>query len=160
MVAVLNLREAIRSMREEDIEEVMAIELAEYEFGWTTGIFRDCLRVGYIGLVYTIDERIVGYGVAAARAGECHVLNLCVAGQFTGRGYARALLERLLEMARELRIKSAYLEVRPTNNLALRLYLRAGFRQIGIRRDYYPAAVGREDALVLAKSLSDGPDAA
>lgn len=142
-------------MREEDLRRVMEIERAEYEFGWTSAIFRDCLRVGYIGLVYVADRQVVGYGIAAARAGECHVLNLCVSADYTGRGYARALLNRVFHMARALRARTAYLEVRPTNYSALRLYLRCGFRQIGLRRDYYPAQVGREDALVLGRTLED-----
>ena len=153
MVAVLDEREGIRLMHEEDLEQVMRIELAEYEFGWTEGIFKDCLRVGYIGLVYEVDSQVVGYGIGAARAGECHVLNLCVSSEHSRRGYARALLDRLLAMARALRSHTAYLEVRPTNHVAIRLYFRAGFHQIGVRRDYYPAHGGREDALVLARSL-------
>ena len=157
MAAVLEDKDGIRFMCEEDIERVMSIETAEYEFGWTAGIFRDCLRVGYIGLVYVADGQIVGYGIAATRAGECHILNLCVSGEYTRRGIARALLDRVLSMARRMRVHSAYLEVRPSNHTALRLYLRNGFRQIGIRRDYYPAAYGREDALVLGKNVTDDP---
>jgi ribosomal-protein-alanine N-acetyltransferase len=87
------------------------------------------------------------------RAGECHVLNICVAQENAGRGYAKALLRRLLRLAATLRAHTAYLEVRPSNHIAINLYRRAGFRQIGVRRDYYPARVGREDALVLSKSL-------
>ena len=155
MVAVVQGRSGIRLMREDDIAEIIAIEEAEYEFGWTEGIFRDCIRVGYVGLVYLVDSAVAGYGVAAVRAGECHVLNICVAGECTGRGYAKALLRRLLRLATTLRARTAYLEVRPSNHIAISLYQRAGFRQIGIRRDYYPARIGREDALVLSKSLDE-----
>jgi ribosomal-protein-alanine N-acetyltransferase len=153
MVAVVQGRSGIRLMREDDIAEIIAIEEAEYEFGWTEGIFRDCIRVGYLGLVYLVDSAVAGYGVAAVRAGECHVLNICVSQENAGRGYAKALLRRLLRLATTLRAHTAYLEVRPSNHVAINLYRRAGFRQIGVRRDYYPARVGREDALVLSKSL-------
>ncbi len=155
MAAVVQGRSGIRLMREDDIAEIIAIEQAEYEFGWTEGIFRDCIRVGYLGLVYLVDSAVAGYGVAAVRAGECHVLNICVARRSAGRGYAKALLRRLLRLATTLRAHTAYLEVRPSNHVAINLYQRAGFRQIGVRRDYYPARIGREDALVLSKSLND-----
>lgn len=153
MVAVVQGRNGIRLMREEDIAEIVAIEQAEYEFGWTEGIFRDCVRVGYVGLVYLVDSAVAGYGVAAVRAGECHVLNLCVSHHHSRQGYAKALLRRLLRLAVNLRAHTAYLEVRPSNHVAINLYQRAGFRQIGIRSGYYPARVGREDALVLSRGL-------
>jgi len=153
MVAVVQGRSGIRLMREEDIAEIVAIEQTEYEFGWTEGIFRDCVRVGYLGLVYLVDSAVAGYGVAAVRAGECHVLNLCISRNHAGQGYAKALLQRLLRLAVNLRARTAYLEVRPSNHIAINLYQRAGFRQIGIRSGYYPARVGREDALVLSKAL-------
>ena len=155
MVAVLRERSGIRLMRDDDLSRVMEIENSEYEFGWTEGIFRDCLRVGYLGLVYLTESGIAGYGVAAVRAGECHILNLCVATEFSGRGFARALLSRLLRLAARLQARSAYLEVRPSNFAAISLYKGSGFEQIGLRRGYYPATIGREDALVFSRDLDE-----
>ena len=155
MVAVRRPRTGMRLMSEDDVPVVMAIEKAEYEFGWTEGIFRDCLRVGYLGLVYVIEDRVVGYGVASVRAGECHILNLCVSSDYTRRGIARALLRRMLRLAAKLRAESAWLEVRPTNFVAIGLYQSEGFSKVGSRRDYYPARIGREDALLFSRALED-----
>ena len=60
---------------------------------------------------------------------------------------------RLLKLARQQGAESALLEVRPSNRPAIDLYLSLGFSEAGLRRDYYPAERGREDALVLVCTL-------
>jgi ribosomal-protein-alanine N-acetyltransferase len=85
--------------------------------------------------------------------GEAHILNLCVAPAWQGEGLGRRLLERLLGVARQHHADTAYLEVRMSNDKAIALYESVGFREIGRRRGYYPHQVGREDALVYAKTL-------
>ena len=69
----------IRPMTEADVSEVFTIERASYQFPWSEGIFRDCLRVGYVCRVLTLESQVIGYGVMSVGAGEAHVLNLCVA---------------------------------------------------------------------------------
>jgi ribosomal-protein-alanine N-acetyltransferase len=140
-------------MRAEDAAEVAAIEHASYEFPWTEGIFRDCLRVGYRCEVLCEGDTIVGYGVLASGAGEAHLLNLCVRSERRREGLGHFLLEHMLELAREDRAQRIILEVRPSNHAARRLYERARFEQIARRPRYYQAPVGREDALVLALDL-------
>jgi len=143
----------IREMTTADLAAVMEIEMRAYEFGWTSGIFRDCLRVGYAMPVLLEQDEILAYGVTSAKAGECHILNLCVAQHSLRKGYGRSLLRHMLNYAVEQQAQSAFLEVRPSNFSAIALYLDEGFVQIASRRDYYPARAGREDALVFAKEL-------
>ncbi|WP_440997438.1 ribosomal protein S18-alanine N-acetyltransferase [Arhodomonas sp. SL1] len=143
----------IRPMREADIPAVMRIEQAAYDFPWTAGIFRDCLRMGYDCVVQRSGGEVVGYMLLSAAAGEAHILNLAVDPERRREGFARRLLRRGLERARELGADTLFLEVRPSNTAALRLYLAEGFRRVGRRRDYYPTADGREDALVLRRRL-------
>ncbi len=145
----------IRPMREADLAQVERIELASYRFPWTEGIFHDCLRVGYTCIVAEIDFLLVGYGVLSAAAGEAHLLNLCVAENFRCRGLGRRLLQELLRRARDAGARVVFLEARPSNTGAIRLYQAVGFVQIGVRRGYYQTAGGREDAIVLRLSLSD-----
>ena len=143
-----------RRMLYADLKEVLSIERRAYEFAWTEGIFRDCIRVGYhCRVLETPHGFIQAYGVMSAAVGEAHILNLCVRPELQGRGLSRRLLEHLLEQARSLQARTVFLEVRPSNHRAARLYAAAGFCEVGIRRDYYPSAKGREDALVLAKEL-------
>lgn len=143
----------LRSMTAADLEAVHAIEERAYEFPWSLGIFQDCLRVGYRCWVYLHGERIVGYGVMSLAVGEAHILNLCVDPYYQGKGLGRRLLRRLLNLGREGGADTLFLEVRLSNLGAKSLYLSEGFNEIGRRPGYYPAANGREDALVLARAL-------
>jgi ribosomal-protein-alanine N-acetyltransferase len=144
---------AVRPMTEADLDAVMKVELAMYPFPWTRRIFVDCLRVGYRCFVGEVDGEFAGYGVMSVGAGEAHVLNICVAKEFQQVGLGRCLLNKMLEQAAHFNVENVFLEVRPSNTAALKLYEQAGFNQIGVRKDYYPADNGREDALVMAISL-------
>jgi [ribosomal protein S18]-alanine N-acetyltransferase len=143
----------IRAMRGNDVADVVAIERASYQFPWSEGIFRDCLRVGYVCRVVTLSREVMAYGVMSLGAGEAHILNLCVNEGYRCRGVGRRLLGSLVERASAAGMADAYLEVRPSNTAAIRLYLSVGFEQVGMRRGYYQAANGREDAAVLRRAL-------
>ena len=147
----------IRPMNELDIPVVAAIERAGYQFPWSDGIFRDCLRVGYVCRVVEVNGEMAGYGIMSVGAGEAHVLNICIRDEYRCRGLARKMLLYLLERARIAGVYEAFLEVRPTNTAAARLYHSLGFEQVGIRRGYYQATVGREDAQVLRRVLYPEP---
>jgi [ribosomal protein S18]-alanine N-acetyltransferase len=143
----------IRPMHELDVPVIVAIERAAYQFPWSEGIFRDCLRVGYVCRVVDIGGDMAGYGIMSVGAGEAHILNVCIAKEYRGRGFARKVLQYLLERARAAGMYEAFLEVRPSNTTAAHLYQSMGFEQVGIRRGYYQATVGREDAAVLRRVL-------
>jgi [ribosomal protein S18]-alanine N-acetyltransferase len=143
----------IRAMRGSDVADVVAIERASYQFPWSDGIFRDCLRVGYVCRVITVNRQVMAYGVMSLGAGEAHILNLCVAEGYRCRGVGRRLLTSLIERATTAGMADAFLEVRPSNTTAIRLYLALGFEQAGMRRGYYQAVNGREDAAVLRRAL-------
>jgi ribosomal-protein-alanine N-acetyltransferase len=145
--------ELIRAMRDADVAEVVAIERASYQFPWSEGIFRDCLRVGYTCRVVALGREVAGYGVMSVGAGEAHILNLCVGEAFRCHGFGGRLLTLLVERAAAAGMKEAFLEVRPSNTAAIRLYLAHGFEQVGTRRGYYQAVGGREDAAVLRLGL-------
>jgi len=143
----------LRIMQDQDVAAIMAIEQRAYPFPWTAGIFHDCLRAGYSCHVLERSGVLLGYGVMSAGAREAHILNICVSLEQRGRGYGAMLMERMIEEARRLQAEMMFLEVRPSNQAALRLYARLGFNEIGTRANYYPAEQGREDALLLAKHL-------
>ncbi len=132
-----------------DVPGVAAVERASYEFPWSEGIFRDCLRVGYLCRVAELEDEIVAYGIVAMGPGEAHILNLCVRENLRGRNIGRQMLMLLLERARQAGMTEIFLEVRPSNPHAISLYQSVGFVQVGVRKGYYQAVAGREDALVL-----------
>lgn len=137
-------------MHVEDLSAVMHIEEASYDFPWTEGIFRDCIRNHYHCHVYEDGNEIVAYAVMQLGVDECHLLNICVAQQHRNRGIGRQMVEYMLDLGRRLNMRTAFLEVRSTNDGAFRLYHSLGFNEVGVRKDYYPAHNGREDAIVLA----------
>jgi ribosomal-protein-alanine N-acetyltransferase len=147
----------IRPMHELDVPVVVAIERAAYQFPWSEGIFRDCLRVGYVCRVVDVGGEMAGYGIMSVGGGEAHILNVCINDGYRGRGLARKLMLYLLDRARAAGMQEAFLEVRPSNTAAAGLYHSLGFEQVGVRRGYYQATVGREDAAVLRRVLSAEP---
>lgn len=153
MSAVLKSGIELRPMVEADLPAVMAIEAEIYAFPWTQGNFRDSLAAGYGCWNYVCDGRLTGYGVVMLAADEAHLLNLSVAATDQRQGHGSLLLQRLCAFSRERGARLLYLEVRPSNLVALRLYQRHGFERVGVRRDYYPALLGREDALILTLPL-------
>ena len=147
--------ESYRVMTTDDLPVVMEIENRSYEFPWTEGIFHDCMRFGYSSWVTEIESNIVGYAVMSMAVQECHILNICIDPKTQSQGIGRRFLLELLSIAQSRKADTAFLEVRPTNARALSLYFSEGFNEIGNRRDYYPAKFGREDAIILAKALTD-----
>jgi ribosomal-protein-alanine N-acetyltransferase len=141
-------------MRDPEIAQVCAIENGAYEFPWTEGNFRDSLSAGYSAWVCHVDDEIVGYAVLMIAIGEAHLLNLTIARLWQGRGLGVALLRFLIGLARERHCERILLEVRQSNTLACHLYQANDFVQIGVRKAYYPATLGREDAIVFERRIA------
>ena len=150
MSAVLQPWQEFEPMGENDLEPVIEIEQRIYPFPWTRRNFRDSISAGYSCWVCRGSEGLLGYAVLMLAAGEAHLLNLTIDTPFQRRGQGSRLLRHLVSTARDCGARVLFLEVRPSNAAGLELYARHGFRQIGVRRDYYPAQTGRENALVLA----------
>jgi [ribosomal protein S18]-alanine N-acetyltransferase len=154
MSAVLREVPELGRMREQELDEVMAIENAIYTHPWTRGNFADSLRAGYQCCSLRLGPELIGYLVLMVAAGEAHLLNLSVAAQRQRSGYGSLMLREAAGHARSLGARSLFLEVRPSNRGAQALYTRFGFRKVAVRRGYYPAVEGREDALVLTLQLA------
>jgi ribosomal-protein-alanine N-acetyltransferase len=151
---VQNAELILRPMERKDIEVLALIEADAYEFPWEPETFRSCFKIGYHCWIGERAREVVGYGISTIGGGESHVLNLCVAPGWQGRGYGRAILQKLIDEATRFKADSLFLEVRPSNPAAIRLYESMGFNEIGMRKDYYPAARnGRENAIVMARVL-------
>jgi len=141
------------AMSERDLDEVVAIENAVYSHPWTRGNFVDSLRAGYECRTLRLGAELLGYFVLLIGPGEAHLLNLSVAGARQRAGLGTTLLREVLRIARGRGAARLFLEVRPSNVAARRLYESFGFQTVGVRGAYYPAHHGREDALVMAIDL-------
>lgn len=143
-----------RAMAVGDLDTVLAIEAASYSFPWSRGNFVDSLAAGYCCELRLDDQgHCLGYCVAMPGYEEMHLLNITVAPACRRQGHARAMLRRLADHARARGDRKLWLEVRQGNVEAQRLYEALGFEAVGLRRGYYPAAQGREDALVMSLVL-------
>jgi len=150
-----------RAMTVRDLDAVVAVEARAYSWPWSRGNFIDTLAAGHIAEVLEDrDAGLLGYFVAMTGVDELHLLNITVAPEWQGRGHGSALLDVVVEHGRQRGLSALWLEVRRSNHRARALYVRRGFAEVGLRRGYYPAAGGREDAAVMRLALSgEGPHA-
>ena len=143
-----------RKMTLSDLEDVMLVELMAYPFPWSRKLFEDCLdKPSYSCWVFESEGDFSGYLISSSAAGEAHILNLCVHPNLQGQGWGRKLLEEAEWIVKQHRADTCFLEVRLSNIAAINLYESSGYNEIGRRKNYYPADGGREDAIVMAKSL-------
>ncbi len=141
-------------MRPADLKAVAEVERSAYRFPWSLGIFRDCLLAGYPSQVLEISGVTSGYSIMSVAGTEAHLLNLCVHPSCQRLGYGRRLLDAVLLTADELAVEQVFLEVRPSNDIAIALYRSAGFEIIGTHPSYYQADGGRQDAVIYAAAIS------
>ncbi len=151
MSGALAIERYLTPMADVDLDEVVSVEHAAYEFPWTRGNFEDALRNGYFGICLRhLNRTLIGYCVLMPIVDEMHLLNLCVAPHAQHTGAAVQLLREAVRISREAQLRSILLEVRPSNLHAIRLYEQFGFVMIGRRKNYYPAKHRtREDAIVM-----------
>ncbi|MCK5888668.1 MAG: ribosomal protein S18-alanine N-acetyltransferase [Methylococcales bacterium] len=144
----------LRRMRHEDLPFVVGVEKQNYKFPWSEGIFKDCLKSGsYSCWVCEELGTIIGFSIVSMAVGEAHIMNICVAPELQKQGVGSRLLENMIEISSK-RAETIFLEVRPSNKVAVSLYKKRGFNEIGIRKGYYPVENGRrEDAMMLALDL-------
>lgn len=157
-------------MRDGDVDAVAAIEARAYDFPWSRRTVEQCLQAGHECWLAVADERppsereqrepfaassplLAGYGILSTVVDEAQLLNVCVEATMRGRGHGRALTRHLVDRAAARGARVVFLEVRLSNRIAMTLYDTIGFREIGRRRNYYRAANGREDAMVMALTL-------
>jgi ribosomal-protein-alanine N-acetyltransferase len=143
----------LRPMRMGDMDAVLRIEQRIHPHPWTRGNFADTLGSSYLCKVAELNGEMVGYALMMPAVDEVQLLNIGIVTEHQGKGLGGELLERMAGLARALKMQRMLLEVRPSNAVALALYRKHGFRQIGLRHGYYPAGAGREDAIVMERIL-------
>ena len=143
---------SFRPMTEADLDQVVELERLAFSHPWSRKLYADALT-SYQCWVVEKDAVHVGHGVLQLILDEAHLLNIAVAPKVQGQGLGYALLDFLMEKATAQGAKECFLELRESNQSAYRLYERYGFNEIGRRRNYYPAAHGKEDALIMVCPL-------
>jgi ribosomal-protein-alanine N-acetyltransferase len=143
----------LREMTEADLDAVLHIEREVHAHPWTLGNFSDALRSGYQCKVFESAGVMLGYAVIMLAVDEAELLDIAIDKGHQRKGIGRKLLDAILSLARHENMRRMVLEVRASNQAAIALYRASGFEQIGLRRDYYLAANGREDAILMGKGL-------
>lgn len=150
----------VRPMHNDDLDAVHAIETSAHRMPWSREIIRDCIFVHYDCRVLEIDTdtnpKLAGYIISRCDGNSYHILNLCVAPALQGKRYGQFLLQNILDSQQGNSIEKIILEVRPSNLVALHLYQKMGFQQIGIKKDYYKDEQSAEDGVVLEKKINYG----
>ena len=152
-------------MRPGDLDAVLDIERASFHTPWSRQAFLHELERNRVAALWVARSgrsdntgapaAVVGYLCLWVVADEVHITNLAVDPEWRGEGIARFLLGTLLVHHRDTGARRAFLEVRPGNVEARRLYEGLGFREVGRRRGYYVDT--GEDALLLEARLDEGP---
>lgn len=144
----------LRTMTPEDLDAIMAIEQAVYSHPWSRGNFRDSLNPLFDAHCLWLEGELLGYFLAMHGVEEMHLLNITVATSRQGQGWGHMMLDALSLLSRSQGAQWLWLEVRQSNERALQVYERYGFRQVSIRKDYYPAGrQQREHAVVMSLKL-------
>jgi ribosomal-protein-alanine N-acetyltransferase len=143
----------LRDMTEADLDVVLHIEREVHAHPWTLGNFSDALRSKYVCKVYEVNKKTLGYAVLMQAVDEAELLDIAIDAQHQRHGWGRKLLEEMMVLARRADMHRVVLEVRASNVAALGLYRSMGFADIGLRRDYYQAENGREDAILMGREL-------
>jgi len=147
----------IRQILPEHIPEILQIERLAYDFPWTEGLLRDCLKPNYYFYAQFRQGEIIAYAIMSCMVNEAHILNLCVSPCHQRQGLGEQMLNYLLDRASEEQSHTVFLEVRKSNQIAQYLYEKNGFNRLGNRRRYYPGEDGREDAVLYARELLFNP---
>lgn len=136
-----------------DLADVLIIERNAYSHPWTEGNFRDSLAGNDEVWLLECDGELVGHGIISVAVGEAHLLNICVASRHQRQGLGRHILHYLFQRSHLLGADIMFLEVRASNVSALTLYQSEAFKQIGIRKNYYPLGGKRENAVMMSRSI-------
>lgn len=143
----------VRQMTEDDIDAVMAIEVASYPVPWKCEHFSDEIAARYSWPLVAVEEgNVIGYVCLMSLFEEAQILNIAVLQSRQGRGVARMLLEHAFSLALEKGAETMSLEVRASNITAISLYKKLGFTRVGIRTGYYESM---EDAILMEKPLKE-----
>ena len=138
------------------MSSLLEIEEESNPYPWTELNFKDCLEKGYYSLALEKEELFVGFAIMAISSEESHLLNIGIKKEKRRLGLGKNLLKKMIIAAEVMGSKKIILEVRVSNKSAYKLYEKLGFEEIGKRKNYYRLPEGREDALVMAKSLKRG----
>jgi ribosomal-protein-alanine N-acetyltransferase len=144
----------ISTMTVDDLQEVLEIERSSFTTPWSeTSFFNEIKNPRSISKVARLGDRIVGYLCASRIIDEGHIRTFAVHPEFRKRGIASALVRDILDQLKEESCRFVFLEVRASNSGARKMYENFGFRELGIRKNYYASPV--EDGIMMVLKFDE-----
>ena len=143
----------ITTMVKAHLEDAYDIHKQSVFSPWQITTFEDCTLTPYQGVVALHEDRVSGYALLLFVSVEVTIMDIAVRASQRGAGVGKALMEEIVAICRARNSEEIWLEVRAGNKVAIGLYKSFGFTTIEIRKDYYPATEGREDAVIMKKCL-------
>lgn len=143
-----------RSATVTDLPQIAEIENKVHISPWSSQQLRQSIETSDVFWVALEQRSIIAYCVLMPVAGQCELLNLAVHSKWQGKGVGRICLSHVFQQAQLQSIEEIFLEVRETNQAAIKLYLNSGFRSVGCRKNYYQVEGHGEDALIMQRVLS------
>lgn len=142
----------VRKMEERDLDEVASIEAAAFSIPWTRKSIKEAMETPEnVYVVCTVDGVVAGYCGMWTVLGEGNITNVAVAPEYRRQGIADRIMDEVERRGKEIPLDIFFLEVRKSNEAAHNLYLKHGFRDIGVRKNFYEKPV--EDANVMSKTF-------
>ena len=147
------MKYVFRQMEASDIEAVYIIECRSFLTPWSIESFQKELKDNRLAYYYVVEElgKVIAYGGMWIVIDESHVTNIAVLPEYRGLGVANVLVNGMIEMAKEMNVFNMTLEVRVSNESAIKLYEKHGFERNKIRPNYYKE--NNEDALIMWKKF-------
>jgi ribosomal-protein-alanine N-acetyltransferase len=144
---------SIEPMRLEQLDEIGSIETESFRYPWSKNAFTWEINSNMtLSMVGMIDKKVAGYFVLWMAYDEMHLGNIAVAKRWRRRGVGEKMMKWLLQEARRRNVTRLTLEVRTCNYPAIALYKKFGFREVALRKRYYPEGV---DAYLMSLELSE-----
>ena len=150
MIAKIKELVEIKEMTLSDLNDVYDLEIKTYEYPWSKNILRGCVINKYDCFIATINKQIVGYLITKISSPESHMLNLTIDKNYRNNGIASQFLEMVILKCRLLKSNIIFLETRLSNFPAISLYIKFGFKKIGVRQNYYKSKNSRENAVIFS----------
>lgn len=143
----------IRHMEEEDIDQVYEIECESFSEPWSkNALYSEVMNPNATYLVIIKNKEIVAYAGLRKIFDEGHITNIAVKIANRGQGLGKLLTEKLIEEGNTIGIKKYTLEVRESNINAIKMYRKIGFKEAGIRKDFYEKP--KENAFIMWYSVN------
>jgi len=136
-----------------DLTRAFQIENASHSFPWTEKTFASNQGERYLNLKMMQNDEMAGFAITQIVLDEATLFNIAIDPAFQRQGLGRTLLEEVIRQLEQRDVVTLWLEVRASNSTAIALYESLGFNEVSVRRNYYPSAQGREDAIMMALIL-------